>query len=99
MGGVRVSIGRLVGLAGGKRGGVEKECIVGLLLTSVCPPPQGGATSMGLLTPQGPQDWHPAPAQVKQVCAQAVQVCESLGEAKPYLALILTRGGSAVRTS
>ena len=42
---------------------------------------QGGATSMGLLTPGGPQDWHPAPAVVKEVCKRAVDVCQSqLGE-------------------
>jgi len=41
---------------------------------------QGGATSMGLLTPSGPPDWHPAPDQVRDACADAVQRCEELGE-------------------
>ena len=41
---------------------------------------QGGATSMGLLTPGGPQDWHPAPAEVRKACNEAVQLCERLGE-------------------
>jgi len=37
---------------------------------------QGGATSMGLLTAQGPPPWHPAPPQLKDVCARAVKACE-----------------------
>jgi L-galactose dehydrogenase len=41
---------------------------------------QGGATSMGLLTPNGPQDWHPAPDQVRDACYNAVKYCEKLGE-------------------
>ena len=41
---------------------------------------QGGATSMGLLTPGGPQDWHPAPAQVRDACREAVELCDRLGE-------------------
>ena len=31
---------------------------------------------MGLLTPQGPQDWHPAPAVVREACATAVDLVE-----------------------
>ena len=41
---------------------------------------QGGAMAMGLLTPQGPQDWHPAPEIIKSTCRDAVEICEELGE-------------------
>ena len=41
---------------------------------------QGGATSMGLLTPGGPQEWHPAPAEVRAACREAVELCDRLGE-------------------
>ena len=41
---------------------------------------QGGATSMGLLSPQGPQDWHPAPDAIKKACADAVKLCEETNE-------------------
>ena len=41
---------------------------------------QGGATSMGLLTPGGPQDWHPAPDQVRDACRDAAKLAEELGE-------------------
>ena len=41
---------------------------------------QGGATSMGLLTPGGPQDWHPAPDQVREACEDAAKLADELGE-------------------
>jgi L-galactose dehydrogenase len=34
---------------------------------------------MGLLTPQGPPDWHPAPQEVKAAAAKAVKLCASRG--------------------
>jgi len=40
---------------------------------------QGGAMSMGLLTPQGPQDWHPAPDLIKKICRDTVKLAEYLG--------------------
>jgi L-galactose dehydrogenase len=36
---------------------------------------QGGVTSMGLLTTQGPQDWHPAPELIKSTCKEVVNNC------------------------
>mmetsp|Transcript_39386 Transcript_39386/g.77493 ORF Transcript_39386/g.77493 Transcript_39386/m.77493 type:complete len:408 (-) Transcript_39386:121-1344(-) len=51
---------------------------------------QGGATSMGLLTPGGPQDWHPAPDQVRLACREAVELCERLGEDAVKLAFQYT---------
>jgi L-galactose dehydrogenase len=41
---------------------------------------QGGVTSMGLLTPGGPPDWHPAPEQVRAACRDAASLAEELGE-------------------
>lgn len=34
---------------------------------------------MGLFTPQGPPDWHPATPQIKAVCAEAVAFCAAQG--------------------
>jgi L-galactose dehydrogenase len=53
--------------------------------------------SMGLLTPQGPPPWHPAPAPLKAAAAQAVQAATALGVDVPALALrdALTGGGPA----
>ena len=36
--------------------------------------------SMGLLTRRGTPDWHPAPAEIKQVCARAAAFCQKQGE-------------------
>ena len=36
-------------------------------------------TGMGLLTHRGAPDWHPASAEIQQVCRKAVQHCESKG--------------------
>lgn len=35
---------------------------------------QGGVTMMGLLTPQGPQEWNNAPDSWKEICKEAVQI-------------------------
>uniref|UniRef100_A0A7S0WRT9 NADP-dependent oxidoreductase domain-containing protein n=1 Tax=Chlamydomonas leiostraca TaxID=1034604 RepID=A0A7S0WRT9_9CHLO len=43
--------------------------------------------SMGLLTPQGTPDWHPAPPAVKDACAKAVAHAASRGSYLPRLAL------------
>ena len=37
------------------------------------------STSMGLITPHGPPPWHPASAEIKKVCAQAVAYCHAEG--------------------
>lgn len=36
----------------------------------------GGAISLGLLTPQGPPFWHPARDDIKQACRQAAEYCQ-----------------------
>jgi L-galactose dehydrogenase len=38
-----------------------------------------GALGMGLLSRHGPPTWHPATAQIKAVCAQAVAYCAARG--------------------
>ena len=35
--------------------------------------------AMGLLTDSGPQPWHPAPENIKQVCSKAVKYCKEQG--------------------
>lgn len=35
--------------------------------------------SMGLLTPQGPPAWHPAPPELKQAAAAAADYCKAQG--------------------
>jgi L-galactose dehydrogenase len=42
---------------------------------------------MGLFTPQGPPDWHPATPQIKAVCAEAVAFCAAQGVDIAQLAL------------
>jgi aryl-alcohol dehydrogenase-like predicted oxidoreductase len=42
---------------------------------------------MGLFTPQGPPDWHPATPQIKAVCAEAVAFCAAHGVDIAQLAL------------
>jgi len=39
----------------------------------------GSVTHMGILTPHGEQDWHPAPAVVKQAGRRAAEFCEKAG--------------------
>lgn len=40
---------------------------------------QGGVTSMGLLTPQGPQSWHPASDEIKQKAIEIVKKHQKQG--------------------
>ena len=47
----------------------------------------GSVTHMGLLTDQGPQPWHPAPARVKDVAAAVAAYCRSRGISLPHLAI------------
>lgn len=42
---------------------------------------------MGLLTRQGPPDWHPASAEIKQACAEASALCQAQGVDIAKLAL------------
>jgi len=43
--------------------------------------------SMGLLSLAGPQAWHPATEDLKHVCKEAAQYCESKGVSISKLAL------------
>lgn len=43
--------------------------------------------SMGLLSPLGPAHWHPAPAQLRDLCGQSVQHAAERGTSLPRLAL------------
>lgn len=40
--------------------------------------------AMGLFTPQGPPDWHPASAEVQRVCGEAVKHCASGGAPRDH---------------
>ena len=43
--------------------------------------------SMGLFTPQGPPDWHPAPQQLKAAASRAAEICEKNSVSLPALAI------------
>ena len=43
--------------------------------------------SMGLFTPQGPPDWHPAPQQLKAAASRAAEICEKHSVSLPALAI------------
>lgn len=45
------------------------------------------ALSMGLLTDQGPYDWHPAPQKLKEACRKAAKTCGEQGVSLRRLAL------------
>ncbi|KAL3157436.1 hypothetical protein ABBQ32_011906 [Trebouxia sp. C0010 RCD-2024] len=45
------------------------------------------ALSMGLLTDQGPYDWHPAPQKLKAACRMAAKCCSDQGVSLRKLAL------------
>ena len=60
---------------------------------------QGGATSMGLLSPYGPQDWHPAPKAIKKACADAVKLCADANEDISKLAFQYTASLTDLHTT
>lgn len=47
----------------------------------------GSPFGMGLLTEKGPMSWHPAPAKIRNTCAQAVAYCKSRKTSLTQLAL------------
>jgi L-galactose dehydrogenase len=47
----------------------------------------GSVTHMGMLTDQGPQPWHPAPAEVKQIAKDAADFCRLQGIPIAHLAI------------
>jgi aryl-alcohol dehydrogenase-like predicted oxidoreductase len=55
--------------------------------------------SMGLLTQQGPPDWHPAPALVKQACADAADFCAEKGVDIAKLAIQFSLSNARVHTT
>ena len=44
-------------------------------------------TGMGLLTPQGPQPWHPASDEIKATCKKAADYCTDQGVSMAQLAI------------
>ncbi len=58
---------------------VVKKKEMGLLNASI--------THMGLLTPQGGQNWHPASEEIKQTAKAAADFCQSKGESIAELAI------------
>jgi L-galactose dehydrogenase len=42
---------------------------------------------MGLLTNQGPQPWHPGPAEVKTACRKAAELCQARGADISFLGM------------
>jgi L-galactose dehydrogenase len=55
--------------------------------------------SQGLLTNQGTPDWHPAPAEVKKVCAEVAAYCQSQGADLAKLALQFAVGNPEITTT
>lgn len=47
----------------------------------------GSPLSMGLLSPQGPPDWHPAPSEVKDACEAVRTLCKERDVSLPKIAL------------
>jgi L-galactose dehydrogenase len=43
--------------------------------------------SMGLLTNQGPPDWHPAPAAIKDACRRVAELCRDRGADVSFLGM------------
>ncbi|CAI5515137.1 unnamed protein product, partial [Closterium sp. Naga37s-1] len=55
--------------------------------------------SMGLLTPQGPPSWHPAPQELKDACKAAALACQQRGASLPRLALQFATLNPAITTT
>ncbi|CAI6004116.1 unnamed protein product [Closterium sp. NIES-64] len=55
--------------------------------------------SMGLLTPQGPPSWHPAPQPLKDACKAAALACQQRGASLPRLALQFATLNPAITTT
>lgn len=52
--------------------------------------------SMGLLTHQGPPEWHPAPIELKQACQEAAALCSEYGIDFACLALLFALCNSQI---
>jgi L-galactose dehydrogenase len=55
--------------------------------------------AMRLLTDQAPPDWHPAPAYLKEKCAEAARFCDSQGADLAKLALQFSVSNPAIHTT
>jgi len=55
--------------------------------------------AMRLLTNVGPPEWHPAPAPVREKCAEAARFCETNGKDIARLALQFSVGNPALHTT
>lgn len=55
--------------------------------------------AMGLLTPQGPPAWHPAPMQLQEACKATATACASRGVSLPRLALQFATRNPAIATT
>ncbi len=55
--------------------------------------------SMGLLTMRGAPDWHPAPVELRQVCAKAAQYCDSIGYPIERLAMQYSVGNNRIASN
>lgn len=57
------------------------------------------ALGMGLLTPEGPPSWHPAPQGLRNACASAVAACASQGKDVSALAIAQSLRETRVATT
>jgi aryl-alcohol dehydrogenase-like predicted oxidoreductase len=55
--------------------------------------------SMGLLTSRGAPSWHPAPAPLRRLCAEAAEYCASEGKSIEALALQFAVGNPRIATT
>eukprot|EP01119_Soliformovum_irregulare_P020889 TRINITY_DN6836_c0_g1_i1.p1 TRINITY_DN6836_c0_g1~~TRINITY_DN6836_c0_g1_i1.p1 ORF type:complete len:189 (-),score=36.31 TRINITY_DN6836_c0_g1_i1:63-629(-) len=55
--------------------------------------------SMGLLSSQGPQTWHPAPEFLRSVCQEALQYCQDQGVDLARMALLFTLENEDIPTT
>ena len=55
--------------------------------------------SMGLLTEQGPPDWHPAPVEIKAACARAAAHCKKRGTDISRLAMQFAFANPSIHTT
>ena len=55
--------------------------------------------SMGLLTMRGAPDWHPAPKELRDVCAKAAQYCDSIGYPIEKLAMQYSLGNNRIAST
>lgn len=54
---------------------------------------------MGLLTPQGPPEWHPAPAELQAAAKQAAAAAAELGASLPKLAVMDSARNESIATN